>query len=274
MVAIKRPTIVAVGVGVVVVIIAIVVALRYRRRRIRESYVAAILPPMGQPISQDLLDAIQAYQMSFVDAYAKISFAYDPRRDGSLMSPKTPGIRPPANAAERKMLGYYQYQCANLLSQIARHMPSDPRYIRLQRNFSHTYVAICSICSTGGNGQMHPNTDGTGTSVMAVNITKPIAKALNTIAHEMAHCALLPLSDLTPAERRTLSPTNHGQVHTDTWKLFVHIGTKFAGWHFVEFWYQNCCQGFNICDLREFDQTKVYSVGPGSPWGKKLVKWA
>ena len=260
MVAIKRTTIAVGVVAVVVVVLMIMGVVRYRRWRTRESYVAAILPPMGQPISQDLQDSIQAYQMSFVDAYAATTFAYDPRRDGKRMVPNMPGIRSPVNASERKILGYYQYQCANLMGQLANHMPLDPRYVRLTHNFSRMYVAIDI---SGNQGMMHINSDGTGTSVMAVNITAPIAKNLNVIAHEMAHCAL-------PAS----SPA-HNQIHTDTWKLFVHIGTKFCDWKFVQFSYPNCCQWFNICDLREFDQTKVFATGPTmQPWGQKLVKWA
>ena len=252
--------VIALVVTLVVVALMTIGAVRYRRWRSRESYVAAILPPMGHPISKDLLDSIQAYQMSFVDAYAATTFAYDPKRDGSLMSPKTPQIRPPRNAAERKILGYYQYRCADLMGQLANHMPLDPRYVRLTHNFSRMYVAVDSGVS---QGVMHINSDGTGTSVMAIDITAPISKNLNVIAHEMAHCAL-PAS--TPA---------HNQIHTDTWKLFVHIGTKFCDWKFVQFSYPNCCQWFNICDLREFDQTKVFATGPPmKPWGQKFVKWS
>ena len=256
----SRLVIALVVVALVVVALMTIGAVRYRRWRSRESYVAAILPPMGHPISKDLLDSIQAYQMSFVDAYAATTFAYDPRRDGKRMVPNMPGIRSPRNAAERKILGYYQYQCANLMGQLARRMPKDPRYARLTHNFSRMYVAVDSGVS---QGVMHINSDGTGTSVMAIDITAPISKNLNVIAHEMAHCAL-PVS--SPA---------HNQIHTDTWKLFVHIGTEFAEWHFVQFWYPYCCTSFNICDLREFDQTKVFATGPTmQPWGQKLVKWA
>jgi len=276
MVAIKRTTIVTVGVGVAVVvaILMIVGAVRYRRWRTRESYVAAILPPMGQPISQDLLDAIQAYQMSFAE-----QLTYDPRRDGSLAIPGEPGIRPPMNKMEKTIVAFYQFQSAQLVNAINQRMMYDPRAIRLRSHFSNVLVAILDDTTPPGVlGNMHMH--DRGNSIVAINVHASFASVLNIIAHEMAHCALTPTigikaEEFTPGELKyPFSSDGHGKTHTDTWKLFVHIGTKFAGWHFIQFLYPGCCQSYDICDLREFDQTKVFAVGSMPPWGKKLVKWA
>jgi hypothetical protein len=218
---------------------------------------APILPPnhhaTGLPAAT--IADIQTFLLRKVRALAR---GYDRARDGNVYRPGSDIMRAPQNAQETELLGYFQDQCRELVRAVGRAMPGTPIAARLARNFAKGLVAIDA---SGNQGVMSSRADGT--SVMTVNVSYPIAKTHNIIAHEMAHCALSPRSELSPAE--AAGTGGHGAAHTDTWKKFVKIGCQYLGWDFVEFSYPNCCVKYGICDLREFDAAKVYNGAPLKP---------
>lgn len=202
-------------------------------------------------------------------AYHAEAYPYLPQRDGFLLNPDPSVIKVrAATEAEKPILGYLQHQCEALLCAVKEHMSDSPVVARLENNFSKMLVAIDS---TTNLGTMWTRTGADGSSVMALNVRNPVAKMYNVIAHEMAHCALS-RSNLTADELAGL-PGVHGPTHTILWKQFVKLGCEHLGWEFVDFLYPNTCWNYNICDLTEFDPTKVYST-PGPVSGTTFKAWA
>jgi hypothetical protein len=175
-------------------------------------------------------------------------------------------FRKPVTKRDFEMLGYFQYQCRALMCAIRAEMPDSPVAKRLVRNFSR---ALTGIDATGNQGVMRTGAPGSSASyAMAVNIDKSVAKIHGIIAHEMAHCALHPPEDFG-------LKGFHQDTHSNLWKRFIRIGIDRLEWKFVEFAYPNVCLGYNICDLRDMDQTKVYNESGKKVYGTRFLgNWA
>ena len=215
-------------------------------------------------VSESVQKQIEEWLEAKIQAKSKTTYEYSAKYDGFSQYPPTQAgkYRAPRSNKDFARLGYFQHQCRALLRAVQEVMPG-PEAVRLARNFQKCLVAIDA---SGNQGLMSSRSDGT--SVMTVNVEHPVAKTHNIIAHEMAHCALSP-------KREAGMTTVHNDTHTALWKRFVQIGIDKLGWEFVEFTYPNCCEKYNICDLREFDQTVVYNNARGQKsYGAKLVRWA
>ncbi len=206
---------------------------------------------------------IESWLLAKIHANAAL-YAYDALFDGYIQYPPlSPGqYRAPRSPMDFLKLGYFQYQCRALVCAIKRVMPG-PEAARLEKNFSNLWVAINDKPNMQGVMRSREN----GLSVMLVDIDYPIAKTHNIIAHELAHCALFPFSQAGIT-------THHNEVHTALWKKFLRIGLDTLGWDFVEFSYPHSCNQYNICDLREFDQQRVYNGTGIKSYGSQLVAWA
>jgi hypothetical protein len=185
------------------------------------------------------------------------------RKPGDATTNPDGKFRQPKTERDFMMLGYFQYQCRALMCAVRAEMPDSGVAKRLSRNFAR---ALVGIDVTGAQGYMRPGNPGA--YGMSVDIKKSVAKTHNIIAHEMAHCALSPYKEAGIT-------TAHNMTHSNLWRQFIRIGIKRLGWEFVEFTYPMACLGYNICDLRDMDQTRVYNEYGLPSFGTKFLgDWA
>ena len=222
-------------------------------------------------VPQATIDAIQRYMLAKVAAQKS---PYNPARDGyawllankrnfkseSRYNELLAKVRGPANAQETMLMGYFQRVTADLILAVAKAMPGSDVSRRLSRNNADGLVAFTRTDFQGMSIYIDK-----GKSIMVVNPTFNLAKTYNTIAHELAHNANNPTSELSPEERAGVAAGEHGWLHTQTWKNFVKVGLQRLGWEFVEWAYPNCCKKYNICDMSEWDHARVYNGDPMVP---------
>jgi hypothetical protein len=194
-------------------------------------------------------------------------YPYSKNRDASTVYPNK--FRAPVSERDFKMLGFFQHTCKALVCAIQKEMPNDITTKQLVENFGPRYlVGIEPDTETrGGHFSMMKMKPSPGDGVMGVSLKRPISKVLNIIAHELAHGALINI--------RTRESAGHSQPHTDLWIRYMNIGMKNLGWEFVSFLYPKVCNDYNICDLRVFDQTRVFSESPRKSYGTTFDgQWA
>jgi len=187
----------------------------------------------------ELAERIEAYMITKINNHTQ--FGYNEKNDYATLLDDAGRLsyqtRLPRNTEEKLKLGFYQFQIRALVDKLKAMYPTDSRVVRLAGNWKNL---VC-ITTTGNQGTMmtRPN----GQSVMTLNIYQRVAKNLNVIAHEMAHCALSPARE---GEESMMCGIHEG-LHTATWKLFMEVGID-MGWEFVEVAYPNICNSFGMCD--------------------------
>ncbi len=248
---------------VFVAVLAVVVILTGGPRAVREGMLVKPALPENvrdKGVTPELRDKIQDFMLTRVMSFP---VKYDSSWDYATFSKRDPRMRTrvPANDVERKLLAFYRNWSLILMDEFAKQYPNDERSQRLRRNWAKGLVCIDT---SGNQGRIYPGSRGS--YVMTVRIEANVAKNFNTIAHELAHGALMPPTELVPEKRATLYDGSHGQFHTDTWKLLLELGIQ-SGWPFVEVTYPVICEQYNICD--PFYGIKgakgvVYSDRPGT----------
>jgi hypothetical protein len=232
-------------------------------------------------VPQATIDAIQRYMLAKVaaqkapytparDAYAwllanKRTFKSESRYNELLAT-----VRGPSNPQETMLMGYFQRVTADLILAVAKAMPGSDVSRRLSRNSADGLVAFTRNDFQGQSIYLE-----NGKSIMVVNPTFSIAKTYNIIAHELAHNAFHPKSELSPEDMAGVAAYgSHGWLHTQTWTNFLRVGLGRLGWEFVAWYYPNCCTTYNICDMSEWDPARVYNGNPMAPMkNARFVGW-
>ena len=175
----------------------------------------------------------QAIERHLVTAVRFANIKHDPAR----LDASPPHSRAPKTELESLKLGYLQQKLRQLIDRLSVAYPKDLRTRRIKDVFSKQTIAIDT---SGNQGQMRYKPK----VVLAIDFSNGIAKNLNVICHELAHCSL-------PADEPGLL-CGHGPRHTETWLWLLNVATKELGWEFVELSCPHSCEKYGICDpLRE-----------------------
>jgi beta-glucanase (GH16 family) len=210
---------------------------------------------------RDVVNKIQAYLLTNMQATS-----YDVKRIPQFKGSSNKTLRGPVTAYEKQLVTYVQHQADFLMAKLwslkDKLMPGQKALIQNIKNTwgGKRYVTIDA--SAGIYGTTSKADDGQ--LILGLSPKIRLAFALNTMCHELAHMGTIYESE------------THTQNHTISWRWLVQFGCRELQWPFVEFDWRNACTNFNICNVKDFDSTRVYSLAPmGSNkfkgWGKPEV---
>ena len=203
--------------------------------------------PADRNVGSALRQSIERHLRKTVE---DLGIAYDPAR----LDVSHPDSRQPDGIFESLKLGFLQQKLRQLVDRLRTAHAKDARTKRVLDVFPKQTI---SIDTSGNQGQMRY----TPAVVMAIDVTGKIAKNLNALCHELAHCSL-------PAATPGLV-CGHGAAHTEAWLWLLNIATLELGWKFVELSCPDSCKKYNICDpLRQCPG--CYVTGSGCARGEFL----
>lgn len=262
---ISDPATVILGVLIIISIITLVLTARAGRS---EGLPARPVPkPVLNPqhvkngTQRDVVNKIQAYLLTNIQARS-----YDVKRIPQFKGSSNKTLRAPVTAYEKQLVTYVQHQADFLMAKLWSLKDTLTLGQRaLIQNIRNTwggkrYVTIDASANIYGTTSKADD----GQLILGLSPKIRLAFALNTMCHELAHMGTANDFEV------------HGPNHTTSWRWLVQFGLKHLDWPFFEFDWNNACQNFNICNVKDFDSTRVYSLAPmGSNkfkgWGKSEV---